>query len=320
MAITNPNIVGSGYIAFPPQRRFEKPLFVQPPTISHLEFPEEWKNAAPVVGGPAAQRPASAAVPQRPAQQPASGNVGLARPEVAPVVPPAMAASAPAAASAPQARPVSGHYDLSTGSYTTGSPARPPPVQQKQPYPAGVAARQQHVHVQPQQYVRPRVQGTNGHAPGAAAPSPAGGHRPPSSPLTAAYSGPPGEPRPASGRHTPQPAAAAAAAAPVRPHSAVAPSPLPAAARGPAAVAPSAVRPTAANGRAPAPVPVPATSNTAATAAAAAAASLTKAYAAQAKIQDEESEESGAAGGGGGMSKSQKKRLRKKLREDGKAV
>jgi hypothetical protein len=32
------------------------------------------------------------------------------------------------------------------------------------------------------------AQGTNGHAPGAAAPSPAGGHRPPSSPLTAAYS------------------------------------------------------------------------------------------------------------------------------------
>ncbi len=34
MKITNPNMVGSGYIAFPPQRPFEKPVFVQPPTVS----------------------------------------------------------------------------------------------------------------------------------------------------------------------------------------------------------------------------------------------------------------------------------------------
>ena len=30
----NPNIVGSGYIAFPPQKPFEKPLIVQPPTVA----------------------------------------------------------------------------------------------------------------------------------------------------------------------------------------------------------------------------------------------------------------------------------------------
>lgn len=30
----NPNVVGSGFISFPPQQRFEKPLLVQPPTIS----------------------------------------------------------------------------------------------------------------------------------------------------------------------------------------------------------------------------------------------------------------------------------------------
>jgi hypothetical protein len=34
MKITNPNVVGSGFIAFPPQRPFEKPLFFQPPTVS----------------------------------------------------------------------------------------------------------------------------------------------------------------------------------------------------------------------------------------------------------------------------------------------
>ena len=32
--VQNPNVVGSGFISFPPQQRFEKPLLVQPPTIS----------------------------------------------------------------------------------------------------------------------------------------------------------------------------------------------------------------------------------------------------------------------------------------------
>lgn len=30
----NPNVVGSGFIAFPPQKPFEKPLIVQPPTVA----------------------------------------------------------------------------------------------------------------------------------------------------------------------------------------------------------------------------------------------------------------------------------------------
>lgn len=30
----NPNVVGSGYIQFPPQRPFEKPVQVQPPTVA----------------------------------------------------------------------------------------------------------------------------------------------------------------------------------------------------------------------------------------------------------------------------------------------
>lgn len=34
MKITNPNVVGSGFIAFPPQKPFEKPVFFQPPTVS----------------------------------------------------------------------------------------------------------------------------------------------------------------------------------------------------------------------------------------------------------------------------------------------
>lgn len=34
MKITNPNVVGSGFISFPPQKPFEKPVFFQPPTVS----------------------------------------------------------------------------------------------------------------------------------------------------------------------------------------------------------------------------------------------------------------------------------------------
>eukprot|EP00955_Chlamydomonas_euryale_P052871 355301-Chlamydomonas_euryale.AAC.7 len=34
LSLQHPNVVGSGYISFPPQQRFEKPLLVQPPTIS----------------------------------------------------------------------------------------------------------------------------------------------------------------------------------------------------------------------------------------------------------------------------------------------
>lgn len=32
--VQNPNVVGSGYIQFPPQRPFEKPVQVQPPTVA----------------------------------------------------------------------------------------------------------------------------------------------------------------------------------------------------------------------------------------------------------------------------------------------
>lgn len=34
LRLQNPNIVGSGYIQFPPQRPFEKPVQVQPPTVA----------------------------------------------------------------------------------------------------------------------------------------------------------------------------------------------------------------------------------------------------------------------------------------------
>jgi hypothetical protein len=34
LSITNPNVVGSGYIQFPPQRPFEQPIKVQPPTVA----------------------------------------------------------------------------------------------------------------------------------------------------------------------------------------------------------------------------------------------------------------------------------------------
>ncbi|MEW5299255.1 MAG: hypothetical protein WDW36_002288 [Sanguina aurantia] len=34
MEIKNPNMVGSGFISFPPQKRFEQPMVFQPPTVS----------------------------------------------------------------------------------------------------------------------------------------------------------------------------------------------------------------------------------------------------------------------------------------------
>eukprot|EP00884_Botryococcus_braunii_P015563 jgi/Botrbrau1/2690/Bobra.0203s0033.1 len=40
LEITNPNVVGSGYIQHPPQRPFEKPVLVQPPTIV-VDVPED---------------------------------------------------------------------------------------------------------------------------------------------------------------------------------------------------------------------------------------------------------------------------------------
>eukprot|EP00191_Tetraselmis_sp_GSL018_P000583 CAMPEP_0177597004 /NCGR_PEP_ID=MMETSP0419_2-20121207/11459_1 /TAXON_ID=582737 /ORGANISM="Tetraselmis sp., Strain GSL018" /LENGTH=297 /DNA_ID=CAMNT_0019089103 /DNA_START=110 /DNA_END=1003 /DNA_ORIENTATION=- len=38
MRIENPNVVGSGYIQFPPQRPFERPVQVQPPTVAVQEY------------------------------------------------------------------------------------------------------------------------------------------------------------------------------------------------------------------------------------------------------------------------------------------
>ncbi|DBB17638.1 hypothetical protein WJX82_007952 [Trebouxia sp. C0006] len=69
MRIENPNIVGSGYIQFPPQRPFEKPVQVQPPTVAHLEYPQEYQQysgAAQPASRPAAQPTASSStqIPQ----------------------------------------------------------------------------------------------------------------------------------------------------------------------------------------------------------------------------------------------------------------
>ncbi|MEW5311656.1 MAG: hypothetical protein WDW38_003351 [Sanguina aurantia] len=69
MEIKNPNMVGSGFISFPPQKRFEQPMVFQPPTVSHIEHPEEYTQyftatgAAAAAGAPAAPRPAAAAPP-----------------------------------------------------------------------------------------------------------------------------------------------------------------------------------------------------------------------------------------------------------------
>ena len=109
---------GSGFIAFPPQRRFEKPLLVQPPTISHIDHPEEWKGVAPppVAGGsqlPRAGPPPNSAPQYRPpvnAQAPPqqyatrppaqNGVVPQPRPYQAPHGSAAAAAAAAAAATA----------------------------------------------------------------------------------------------------------------------------------------------------------------------------------------------------------------------------
>ncbi|KAA6417148.1 hypothetical protein WJX79_008234 [Trebouxia sp. C0005] len=69
MRIENPNIVGSGYIQFPPQRPFEKPVQVQPPTVAHLEYPQEYQQysgSAQPASRPAAQPSASSStqIPQ----------------------------------------------------------------------------------------------------------------------------------------------------------------------------------------------------------------------------------------------------------------
>ncbi|BDA48670.1 hypothetical protein COCOBI_12-3520 [Coccomyxa sp. Obi] len=42
--ISNPNVMGSGYIQHPPQRPFEKPLEVQPPTVAQFDFPTEYSH------------------------------------------------------------------------------------------------------------------------------------------------------------------------------------------------------------------------------------------------------------------------------------
>jgi hypothetical protein len=63
--------VGSGYIQLPPQRRFEKPALFQPPTVAHLDHPDEYRNVPGVApGGPArpAGGPAAQAAVQRPPQ------------------------------------------------------------------------------------------------------------------------------------------------------------------------------------------------------------------------------------------------------------
>lgn len=69
MRIENPNIVGSGYIQFPPQRPFEKPVQMQPPTVAHLEYPQEYQQYTST-GQPVPQPTAASSV-----QQPqANGN------------------------------------------------------------------------------------------------------------------------------------------------------------------------------------------------------------------------------------------------------
>eukprot|EP01026_Neomeris_dumetosa_P080772 TRINITY_DN8990_c0_g1_i10.p1 TRINITY_DN8990_c0_g1~~TRINITY_DN8990_c0_g1_i10.p1 ORF type:complete len:459 (-),score=25.97 TRINITY_DN8990_c0_g1_i10:14-1213(-) len=42
MKINNPNIMGSGFIQHPPQRPFQQPIVYQPPSVAHLEYPQEY--------------------------------------------------------------------------------------------------------------------------------------------------------------------------------------------------------------------------------------------------------------------------------------
>ncbi|CAL5223856.1 g6442 [Coccomyxa viridis] len=44
LEIKNPNVVGSGYIQHPPQKPFAAPLQMQPPTVAHFEFPDEYSK------------------------------------------------------------------------------------------------------------------------------------------------------------------------------------------------------------------------------------------------------------------------------------
>lgn len=64
MRIENPNIVGSGYIQFPPQRPFEKPVQVQPPTVAHLEYPQEYQQYSGTGQPPKSAAPSSTNAPQ----------------------------------------------------------------------------------------------------------------------------------------------------------------------------------------------------------------------------------------------------------------
>lgn len=80
MKIDNPNMIGSGYIQFPPQRPFQQPLMVQPPTVAVQEYQDErlgggYKPAYNPQAAPAAPggyAPQRQAVPQ-PQRQAAPG-------------------------------------------------------------------------------------------------------------------------------------------------------------------------------------------------------------------------------------------------------
>ncbi|KXZ41410.1 hypothetical protein GPECTOR_485g427 [Gonium pectorale] len=113
MAITNPNVVGSGYIQFPPQKPFEKPVVFQPPTVAHLEFPTEYQDYIKATG-----------------QQPPNGTA--AAPGVRPPVPAASPRPGPPAPvpqnGRPQA-PAQPQYRPPQPGYQGQAPARPPATQ-----------------------------------------------------------------------------------------------------------------------------------------------------------------------------------------------
>lgn len=78
MRIENKHLLkGSGYIQFPPQRPFAQPVIVQPPTVSHVDYPEVWGDTPPVAvpAGPPPPPEGRANVPNwRQPGQPPVGN------------------------------------------------------------------------------------------------------------------------------------------------------------------------------------------------------------------------------------------------------
>ncbi|EFJ43345.1 hypothetical protein VOLCADRAFT_106826 [Volvox carteri f. nagariensis] len=108
--LQNPNVVGSGYIQFPPQRPFEKPVVFQPPTVAAVQPPPAY-SARPQ--GPPPQQ-------YRPPQQ-SHYNQQPARPPAPQVPPPQRAPQGP-----PPPRPAAPPPQY------TPRPAAPPP----QPQPA----------------------------------------------------------------------------------------------------------------------------------------------------------------------------------------